>query len=81
MSRAIIEKFEKNEGTSSSTTMRKYDDFADLMDLMVNEYAVNIDEGVARISEENQEYNPTIGEIKKIIPRLVTKLIKQISFY
>ncbi|XP_070170623.1 uncharacterized protein [Polyergus mexicanus] len=65
----VVEKSGKSELTPSSSTMRKHDDFADLVDLIVNGYAVNIDEGVARINGENREYNPTIGELKKMIPR------------
>lgn len=64
----VVEKSGKSELTPSSSTMRKYDDFADLMDLIVNGYA-NVDEGVARIDRGNREYNPTIGELKKVIPR------------
>lgn len=64
----VVEKSGKSELTSSSSTMRKHDDFADLMDLIVNGYAM-IDEGVARIDRENREYNPTIGELKKVTPR------------
>lgn len=64
----VVEKSGKSELTSSSSTMRKHDDFADLMDLIVNGYA-NIDEGVARIDRGNRKYNPTIGELKKVIPR------------
>lgn len=62
-----IEKSKKNEVTPLSSTMRKHDDFTDLMDLVVNGYAVNVDEGVARISGEDREYNPTIGELRKMI--------------
>lgn len=65
----VVEKSGKSELTSSSSTMRKHDDFADLMDLIVDGYAMNIDEGVARIDKENREYNPTIGELKKMTPR------------
>ncbi|XP_072759050.1 uncharacterized protein [Anoplolepis gracilipes] len=65
----VVEKSGKSELTPSSSTMRKHDDFADLMDLLMNGYAMNIDEGVARISGENREFNPTIGELKKMIPR------------
>lgn len=65
----VIEKSGKNELISSSSTMRKHDDFADLTDLVANGYAMNIDEGVAIIDRENREYNPTIGELKKVIPR------------
>ncbi|KAL6446714.1 hypothetical protein ACFW04_001273 [Cataglyphis niger] len=61
-----VEKSGKSELTPSSSTMRKHDDFADLVDLMVNGYAMNVDEGVARISGENRKYNPTIGELKKM---------------
>ncbi|XP_011254429.2 uncharacterized protein LOC105250165 [Camponotus floridanus] len=64
----VVEKSGKSELTSSSSTMRKYDDFADLMDLIVNRYA-NIDEGVARIDRGSRDHNPTIGELKKVIPR------------
>lgn len=65
----VAEKSGKSELTSSSSTMRKHDDFADLMDLVMNGDAVNSDEGVARISGKNREYSPTIGELKKMIPR------------
>lgn len=65
----VVEKSGKSGLTPSSSTMRKHDDFADLVDLVVNGYAVNIDEGVARISGENRKYSPTIGELKKMIPR------------
>lgn len=61
-----IEKSRKSEVTPLSSTMRKHDDFTDLMDLVVNGYAVNVDEGVARISGEDREYNPTIGELRKM---------------
>lgn len=61
-----IEKSRKNEVTPLSSTMRKHDDFTDLMDLVMNGYAVNVDEGVARISGEDREYNPTIGELRKM---------------
>lgn len=61
-----IERSKKNEVTPLSSTMRKHDDFTDLMDLVVNGYAVNVDEGVARISGEDREYNPTIGELRKM---------------
>lgn len=64
-----VEKSRKSELTPSSSTMRKHDDFADLVDLVVNGYAMNVDEGVARISGENRKYNPTIGELKKMRPR------------
>ncbi|CAL1674187.1 unnamed protein product [Lasius platythorax] len=65
----VAEKSGKSELTPSSSTMRKHDDFADLMDLVMNGDAVNSDEGVARISRKNREYSPTIGELKKMIPR------------
>ncbi|XP_077266719.1 uncharacterized protein LOC143899871 [Temnothorax americanus] len=58
-----IEKSKKSEVTPS--TMRKHDDFTDLVDLVVNGYGVNVDEGVARISGEDRDYNPTIGELRK----------------
>lgn len=62
----IVEKSRKSEVTPMSSTMRKHDDFTDLVDLVVNGYAVNVDEGVARISGEDREYNPTIGELRKM---------------
>jgi len=62
----IIEKSRKNKVTPLSSTMRKHDDYTDLVNLVVNGYAVNVDEGVARISGEDQEYNPTIGELRKM---------------
>lgn len=61
-----VEKSKKSEATPMSSTMRKHDDFTDLVDLVVNGYAVNVDEGVARISGEDREYNPTIGELRKM---------------
>ncbi|XP_011875791.1 PREDICTED: uncharacterized protein LOC105566413 isoform X1 [Vollenhovia emeryi] len=64
-----VEKSRKNDVTPVSSTMRKHDDFTDLVDLVVNGYAVNVDEGVARISGEDREYNPTIGELRKVALR------------
>ncbi|KYN16726.1 hypothetical protein ALC57_11044 [Trachymyrmex cornetzi] len=61
----IIEKSKKS-GVMSLSSIKKHDDFSDLMDLVVNGYAVNVDEGVAIISRENREYNPTIGELRKM---------------
>ncbi|EFN84906.1 hypothetical protein EAI_04775 [Harpegnathos saltator] len=55
--------------SSSSSIARKHDDFPDLVDLVVNGYGINVDEGVARISGENHEYNPTIAELRKVTPR------------
>ncbi|XP_011631508.1 extracellular serine/threonine protein CG31145-like [Pogonomyrmex barbatus] len=59
-----IKKSGKSEMTPSST-MRKHDDFTDLVDLVVSGYAINVDEGVVKNSGEDREYNPTIGELKK----------------
>ncbi|EGI63019.1 hypothetical protein G5I_08603 [Acromyrmex echinatior] len=65
----IIEKSKKS-GVMSLSSIKKHDDFSDLMDLIVNGYAVNVDEGVAIISREDREYNPTIGELRKMILNL-----------
>lgn len=70
---SIVEKSGKADTTpppssSSSSTARK-DEFPDLVDLVVNGYGVNVDEGVARISGEDHEYNPTIGELRKVALR------------
>ncbi|XP_012255104.3 extracellular serine/threonine protein CG31145 [Athalia rosae] len=43
-----------------------HDDFADLADLVVNGYGVNVDEGVVRLSGEDYSYNPTMGELNHI---------------
>ncbi|KAL0118119.1 hypothetical protein PUN28_009057 [Cardiocondyla obscurior] len=63
---SAVEKSRKNEATPVSSTMRKHDDFTDLVDLVVNGYAANVDEGVARISGEDRDYNPTIREMRKM---------------
>ncbi|XP_032678997.1 extracellular serine/threonine protein CG31145 [Odontomachus brunneus] len=68
-----VEKSSKTDTTPSSSvsssTTKKHDEFPDLIDLVVNGYAVNVDEGVARISGEDHEYNPTIGELRQVTPR------------
>lgn len=61
----IIEKSKKS-GVMTLSSIKKHDDFSDLMDLIVNGYAVNVDEGVAIISREDREYNPTIRELRKM---------------
>jgi len=62
-----IEKSRKSSKvTPLSSTMRKHDDYTDLVNLVVNGHAVNVDEEVVRISGEDQEYNPTIGELRKM---------------
>lgn len=61
-----IEKSGKGDTTPPSSTLKKHDDFGDLVDLVVNGYGMNVDEGVARISGEDHEYNPTIGELRKV---------------
>lgn len=66
----VVEKSGKSELTPSSSTVRRHDDFADLMDLVMNGDVVNVDEGMARVSGRNRDiYNPTLGDLKKMIPR------------
>nr|XP_012224282.1 PREDICTED: uncharacterized protein LOC105673323 [Linepithema humile]XP_012224283.1 PREDICTED: uncharacterized protein LOC105673323 [Linepithema humile] len=65
----VVEKSGKSETTPLLSTMRKHDDFADLMDFVTNGYGVTVDEGVVRLSGEDREYNPTIGELKKVATR------------
>ncbi|XP_011349500.1 extracellular serine/threonine protein CG31145 isoform X2 [Ooceraea biroi] len=67
---SVVDKSGKNEATPpTSTSTRKRDNFADLLDVVVNGYGVNVDEGVARISGEDREYNPTIGDLRKVTAR------------
>lgn len=64
----VVEKSDHNDTPLPST--QKRDDFADLVNLViVNGHGVNIDDDVVRISEEDREYNPTIGELRKILLR------------
>lgn len=60
---------EKSSRASTTPARKHADEFPDLVDLVVNGYGVNVDEGVARISGEDHEYNPTIGELRKVAPR------------
>lgn len=69
----VVEKSAKADTTppasASSSTASKHYEFPDLVDLVVNGYGVNVDEGVARISGEDHGYNPTIGELRHVAPR------------
>ncbi|KAG7210456.1 hypothetical protein KM043_011984 [Ampulex compressa] len=46
-----------------------HDDFADLVELVVKGFGVNVDEGVARISGEDHTPNPTLGMLKNVNPK------------
>ncbi|XP_036139405.1 extracellular serine/threonine protein CG31145 isoform X3 [Monomorium pharaonis] len=76
----IVEKSRKNEVMPLSSTMRKHDDFTDLVNLMVNG-AVNVDEGVARISGEDREYNPTIGELRKMTLKINSTTLEKFHLH
>ncbi|XP_018342266.1 PREDICTED: extracellular serine/threonine protein CG31145-like, partial [Trachymyrmex septentrionalis] len=75
----IIEKSKKS-GIMSLSSIKKHDDFSDLMDLVVNGYAVNVDEGVAIISREDREYNPTIGELRKMTLKKNSTTLEKFHF-
>lgn len=65
----VVEKSGKSETIPPTTTMKKHDDFADLVELVVNRFGANFDEGVVRVSGENHAYNPTIADVRKMAAR------------
>ncbi|XP_014480993.1 PREDICTED: extracellular serine/threonine protein CG31145 [Dinoponera quadriceps] len=77
----VVEKSGRSDTTPptspSSSTARKQDEFPDLVNLVVNGYGINVDEGVARISGEDHDYNPTIGELRKVVSRKNSTTLKK----
>ncbi|XP_020284605.1 extracellular serine/threonine protein CG31145 [Pseudomyrmex gracilis] len=65
----VVEKSGKSETIPPTTTMKKHDDFADLVGLVVNKFGANFDEGVVRVSGEDHAYNPTIANVRKMAAR------------
>ena len=63
----------KDDGTKSRDSRTEktvvHDSFPDLVDIVVKGYGVSVYEGVARISGEDHSYNPTLGELKRLVLR------------
>lgn len=55
--------------TADTEKPQVHDDFADLMEFVINGDGVNVNDGVVRISGEDHSYNPTLGQIMHIQPR------------